>query len=75
MNRVLHSRYQMMLDCWVDEPDDRPSFSQLVSRLNNIGGKVDMIIMLNHQREMAFTAAAVKSTGFHDEGHFLNMSE
>lgn len=30
------SRYQTMLDCWHGEPNQRPTFSELVEHLGNL---------------------------------------
>ena len=30
------SRYELMLDCWKEEPDERPSFEQLISALETM---------------------------------------
>lgn len=30
------SRYQTMLDCWHEDPNQRPSFSELVEHLGNL---------------------------------------
>lgn len=30
------SRYQTMLDCWLDRPTDRPTFTELVEHLGNL---------------------------------------
>lgn len=29
-------RYQTMLDCWLDRPTDRPTFTELVEHLGNL---------------------------------------
>lgn len=36
MSSFCFSRYQTMLDCWHGEPNQRPTFSELVEHLGNL---------------------------------------
>ena len=32
----LIDRYYMMIDCWMEKPEDRPNFTALVQRLDHV---------------------------------------
>ena len=36
VNNIFYFRYEIMKSCWKPEPIDRPDFSELVVRINNL---------------------------------------
>ena len=36
LNTFSLTRYELMLDCWKEEPDERPSFEQLIPKLEKM---------------------------------------
>jgi hypothetical protein len=49
---VLPSARDLITDCWVQEPDERPSFEEIVDRLVNM--KFKLIRNVNSPKIMAF---------------------
>ncbi len=42
---------QLAADCWQQNPDARPSFQQLVTRLEDLNGNVEQLLAQVHQAE------------------------
>ena len=47
----IHNRYELMTDCWKEEPRSRPSFNQLIEKLEVIMQRDAPYLDLNKHNE------------------------
>ena len=47
----IHNRYELMTDCWKEEPHSRPSFYQLIEKLEVIMERDAPYLHLNEDNE------------------------
>ncbi|XP_074634456.1 tyrosine-protein kinase SRK3-like [Acropora palmata] len=51
-NHVAEALYQIMRNCWQEEPDDRPSFEQLRHELKLMANQHKSVTQNSHQGQI-----------------------